>query len=155
MEKDEQTMDDIVLCPSVEEIVPSDCSSRALSTTTNQVADSLRSLENMACTVTTNIRDIVSIRANVEIQLKQLDTQLNLAMLNAKKDAQLYEMSLPMWERQLDQIQHRLDVVMDKVLSMADESFSEGTLKKQSLMMDLLTTSSTQFNQIVAKLLTR
>ena len=120
-----------------------------------EIEKTLATLDRLVSNGTTGIKNIIEASGNVKIAMQNLENEMEKFRISAQKDAYLYEKSLPMWERQLDKIQERIDNTMNKVMDSLSNDFSEESLKKQNMMMDVLMSVNESFNAMVMKLMTR
>ena len=120
-----------------------------------EIEKTLATLDSLVSNGTTGIKNIIEASGNVKIAMQNLENEMEKFRISAQKDAYLYEKSLPMWERQLDKIQERIDNTMNKVMDSLSNDFSEESLKKQNMMMDVLMSVNESFNAMVMKLMTR
>lgn len=120
-----------------------------------EIEKTLATLDSLVSNGTSGIKNIIEASGNVKIAMQNLENEMEKFRISAQKDAYLYEKSLPMWERQLDKIQERIDNTMNKVMDSLSNDFSEESLKKQNMMMDVLMSVNESFNAMVMKLMTR
>lgn len=115
----------------------------------NMVGMVTNTLNNITATAT----DIAEIAANVKIQCAQLEHSLDCLMLKAQRDVKIYEVSLPVLNKQFEACQNRLDRLMDKAMDMIADDFSDSALARQECMMSLIEIANNSLNALITKLI--
>lgn len=123
-------------------------------------ADLVRTSNELAATLGTvvtgamrSLTELEAVRGRIDLEMKRLDNDLQLAVLAAQKDMKLYEVAFPVFGQQMDRIQNRIDMTMEKVLSLIDADLTPENAQRQAMVMDLLNTTQANFDALVAKLL--
>lgn len=116
--------------------------------------------ENMVGTITNTINNVAittaeisRISANVQIQCAQLEHALDCLMLRAQRDIKIYEMSLPILNKQFDFCQTRLDKLMDKAMDFICSDLSSEALSRQEGIMTLIELANNSLNSLITKLI--
>lgn len=99
------------------------------------------------------VKDIVMTYAEMKMQIATVEAQVDAFCASLEVDLAKYQQRLPMLEKQLDRASDRIDKFVDKILSDDGDVTSPEYLQKQSLLLDALTSISSQFNMIIMKLL--
>lgn len=123
-------------------------------------ADLVRTSNELAATLGTvvtgamrSLTELEAVRGRIDLEMKRLDNDLQLAVLAAQKDMKLYEVAFPVFGQQMDRIQNRIDMTMEKVLNLIDADLTPENAQRQAMVMDLLNTTQANFDALVAKLL--
>lgn len=119
-----------------------------------QYADSIVSrvscaIENISISAT----QLAQLNASVKLECQRMDHAFNELMLKAQKDLALYEMTIPVLDKNLDRCQNRMDDLMFKTMDMINGDLSEASLRKQELAMNMVETVNEQLMALISKLL--
>lgn len=133
---------------------------RTLPDSFREGADMVRSAGELAATLGTvvsgalrSLTELEALRGKIDLEMKRLDNDLQLAVLAAQKDMKLYETALPVFGQQLDRIQNRLDMAMEKALELINGDLTDDNARRRAMVMDLLSATQSNFDALVAKLL--
>lgn len=116
----------------------------------------VRSLTEFASGTLRSVNELQAVKGRIDVELKRLDNDLQLALETARRDLRLYEMSLPVFSRQLDHIQSRLDAATAKAMELLETSDgSAQSAERQGFMLEILRSTQDSYATVVSKLLSR
>ncbi len=107
-------------------------------------------------TLTTAMRSLTeleAVRGKIELEMKRLDNELQLAVAQANNDVALRQTLIPVFGQQLDRIQNRLDMAMEKALELVDGELTDDNSRRRTMVMELLAGTQANFDAMVAKML--
>lgn len=110
-------------------------------------------VESVINGISTSVRDITMISAQVEIETKRLDNALDCLLIKTRGDIQMYRDTLPLLEKNFNDIQLRMDRLMDKTMDLLSEDISETSLKRQEIAMQMIEMTNNSLNNLISKLL--
>ena len=103
--------------------------------------------------LSTNSIQIMKLRSEIEKDYAKLDHELDVLMVKCKTDERIYEMSLPVLDKQFTACQNRLDKLTDKVMELITEDVSEENRARQEAFMSLIEVTNNSMNSLIAKLI--
>lgn len=103
--------------------------------------------------VVQDLTELARVRQEAQYQLRLLDARLTAFIARTNADTARFNATLPVLEKQLDRIQNRIDLALDKALTLADGDFSDASVARQNYVVDLLSEMNKSFNDLVAKLM--
>lgn len=118
-----------------------------------QVDSMVSNVASVVSTVSTSIVKINEVSSQVKLECKRLEHALDMLMVKAQTDIQIYEKSLPILEQQFKKCQERMDKLMDKSMEFISEDVNQENLNRQEAMMKLIEIANESINTLVAKLI--
>lgn len=119
----------------------------------NSAADRvLTSLESIS-SISTDLTDMMHTFANMQIGIKQINAELDAFKTATGAKLDKFKLQVPILDKQMDRISNRIDQITDKILALTDDDMSEQTLKKQAMLMNMLSDFNDSFNNLVMRLM--
>lgn len=122
--------------------------------TVDDVAMQVAAAVNVINNVTTSVTDTIKYIADVKVELKRLDTELEKFIAQTGANLERFKSAIPMLEKQLDKASDRIDRITDTALEHAKTSeMTADALQKHSLMIDMLSSANDSFNNLLMRIL--
>lgn len=121
----------------------------AISSAADRVLSSLDSISS----ISSDMNDMMHTFADMRIGIKQINAELDAFKTATGAKLDKFKLQVPILDKQMDRISSRIDQITDKVLALTDDDMSEQTLKKQSMLMDMLSGFNDSFNNLVMRLM--
>ena len=103
--------------------------------------------------VSTSVVEIKTLSARVELETAQIEASLDALMIKAQKDAKLYEISLPLLDKQFTLYQQRMDNLMAKAIDIIGDDFSDNGIARQEAIVKLIELTNDGLNRLMSKLI--
>lgn len=121
--------------------------------TVDDVAMQIAAAVNVVNNVTTSVTDTIKYIADVKVQLKRLDTELEAFIVQTNANLDRFKSAIPMLEKQLDKASNRIDKITDEALLHAKNCNMTEEVKKHSLMIEMLSSANDSFNNLLMRIL--
>lgn len=103
--------------------------------------------------VSTSVVEIKTHSARVELETAQIEASLDALMIKAQKDVKLYEISLPLLDKQFTLYQQRMDNLMAKAIDIIGDDFSDNGIARQEAIVKLIELTNDGLNRLMSKLI--
>lgn len=103
--------------------------------------------------VSTSVVEIKTLSARVELETAQIEASLDALMIKAQKDVKLYEISLPLLDKQFTLYQQRMDNLMAKAIDIIGDDFSDNGIARQEAIVKLIELTNDGLNRLMSKLI--
>ena len=120
--------------------------------TVDDVAMQIAAAVNVVNNVTTSVTDTIKYIADVKVQLKRLDTELEAFIVQTNANLDRFKSAIPMLEKQLDKASNRIDKITDEALLHAKNCNMTEEVKKHSLMIEMLSSANDSFNNLLMRI---
>lgn len=121
--------------------------------TVDDVAMQIAAAVNVVNNVTTSVTDTIKYIADVKVQLKRLDAELEAFIVQTNANLDRFKSAIPMLEKQLDKASNRIDKITDEALLHAKNCNMTEEVKKHSLMIEILSSANDSFNNLLMRIL--
>ncbi len=121
--------------------------------TVDDVAMQIAAAVNVVNNVTTSVTDTIKYIADVKVQLKRLDAELEAFIVQTNANLDRFKSAIPMLEKQLDKASNRIDKITDEALLHAKNCNMTEEVKKHSLMIEMLSSANDSFNNLLMRIL--
>ena len=121
--------------------------------TVDDVAMQIAAAVNVVNNVTTSVTDTIKYIADVKVQLKRLDTELEAFIVQTNANLDRFKSAIPMLEKQLDKASNRIDKITDEALLHAKNCNMTEEVKKHSRMIEMLSSANDSFNNLLMRIL--
>lgn len=121
--------------------------------TVDDVAMQIAAAINVVNNVTTSVTDTIKYIADVKVQLKRLDAELEAFIVQTNANLDRFKSAIPMLEKQLDKASNRIDKITDEALLHAKNCNMTEEVKKHSLMIEMLSSANDSFNNLLMRIL--
>lgn len=121
--------------------------------TVDDVAMQIAAAVNVVNNVTTSVTDTIKYIADVKVQMKRLDTELEAFIVQTNANLDRFKSAIPMLEKQLDKASNRIDKITDEALLHAKNCNMTEEVKKHSLMIEMLSSANDSFNNLLMRIL--
>lgn len=119
----------------------------------DDVAMQIAAAVNVVNNVTTSVTDTIKYIADVKVQMKRLDTELEAFIVQTNANLDRFKSAIPMLEKQLDKASNRIDKITDEALLHAKNCNMTEEVKKHSLMIEMLSSANDSFNNLLMRIL--
>lgn len=121
--------------------------------TVDDVAMQIAAAVNVVNNVTTSVTDTIKYIADVKVQLKRLDAELEAFIVQTNANLDRFKSAIPMLEKQLDKASNRIDKITDEALLHAKNCNMTEEVKTHSLMIEMLSSANDSFNNLLMRIL--
>ena len=122
--------------------------------TVYDVAMQIAAAVNVVNNVTTSVTDTIKYIADVKVQLKRLDTELEAFIVQTNANLDRFKSAIPMLKKLLDKAASRIDkITVEALLHAKNCNMTEEELKKHSLMIEMLSSANDSFNNLLMRIL--
>lgn len=129
-----------------EEMSPMDFANNAMQRVSN--------IMDRATDITCTFAQVMNSANEMKLEIARLDNQLDAFIAQTDANLERFKRAAPILEKQLENASARIDRITDKILSNSDSDLTPESLKKQSILIDMMTQANDSFNNMVIKLLT-
>lgn len=132
-------------------------SSRAINSFTapevTMFVESVNTITNGVVQAVNSITGTVQYCANVRLEIAKLDKELEEFVTTSNNNLERFKAAMPVLESQLTLVSKRIDLITEHIMKNLSSDLDEKDLKRHSLQLDLLSTVSDNFNNLLAKIL--
>lgn len=106
------------------------------------------------CKSVTTVAETVKYIADVKLEISKLDHQLDAFIAQTNANLERFKTMAPLLDRQLTNISHRIDKITDNIIEQTKTAdLSKDGMEKHKMLIDLLSTASDSFNNMLIRML--
>lgn len=120
----------------------------------NNAMQKVSSIMDRATDITCTFAQVMNSANEMKLEIARLDHQLDAFIAQTDANLERFKRAAPILEKQLENASARIDRITDKILCNSDADLTPESLKKQSILIDMMTQANDSFNNMVMKLLT-
>lgn len=103
--------------------------------------------------VTTSISEAVKVVANVRLEIKRLDHELDMFIASSNFKLERFRTAMPVLEKQLTSVSNRIDKITDSMIANVMDAKDDLSIKKHEMLLSMLTDANNSFNNMLTKLI--